>query len=269
MENLDIEYIHEMELSILHKIDDLCKRHNIKYFLIGGTLIGAVRHKGFIPWDDDLDIAMFRNDYETFIKIAKKEFCGPYQLIDFRDDVKYPRTFAKVFRTDTKYCSKYYRELYKETGIWIDIFPIDLINAKNIEEAKQKARKRMSWATILAIVDENRNKQDCRLSIKMKLLCKFMKIFSVITIRNLMVKIYTIDNKKKCKYITNYGRGVRTQTMSIDCFVPGKYLDFEGQKILAPEKYDEVLTNSYGDYMRLPNVEERVPKHDLVRKNNL
>lgn len=267
MEKIDIKYVQEMELSILNEIDEICKKHNIQYFLIGGTLIGAARHNGFIPWDDDLDIAMFRNNYEKFIKIAKSELSSPYLLKDFRYDKNYPRIFAKVFRTDTDYCSRYYQEALDEAGIWVDVFPIDLIKAKNIEKAKQKAERRLNASWVFAVIDENRSKENSEISIKMKILSKILKVLPIVALRKMMVKIYTLDNKKKCKYITNYCRGVKTQTMPIEYYLPGKYLPFEVQDRLVPQEYHEVLTNSYGDYMKLPDIDEQVPKHDLVKKN--
>ena len=267
MEKIDIKYVQKMELSILHKIDEICRKHNLQYFLIGGTLIGAARHNGFIPWDDDLDIAMFRDDYERFIKIANNELVRPYLLKDFRYDDKYPRIFAKVFRTDTKYCSRYYKESLQETGIWVDVFPIDLVYAKDLNKAKKKAERRLNHSWVFAVIDENRNKEIKELSIKTKILSKILKPLPIVALRKMMVKIYTLDNKKKCKYVTNYCRGVKTQTVPIESYLPGKYLPFEGQDRLVPQEYHEVLTNSYGDYMKLPDIEEQVPKHDLVSKN--
>ncbi len=269
MENIDIKYVQEMELSILHKIDELCKKHNIQYFLTGGTLIGAVRHKGFIPWDDDLDIAMFRNDYERFVKTAEKEFSNPYLLKDFREDENYARIFAKVFRTDTDYCSEYYQNRLDETGIWIDVFPIDFIRAKNIDEARQKAEKRLALSWPFAVIDEDRRQKNNELSAKMKILSRVLKILPVVALRKMMVKIYTVDNKRKCDFITNYGRGVKSQTMPIDYYLPGKLLKFEDQDCLVPQKYHEILTSAYGDYMKLPDVEKQKPKHDLVKKRNI
>lgn len=268
METIDIKYVQEMELNILHEIDELCKKNNIQYFLVGGTLIGAARHQGFIPWDDDLDIAMFRNDYEKFVKIAKNELCSPYLLKDFRFDENYPRIFAKVFKTDTDYCSKYYKDRLDETGIWVDVFPIDMVHAKDLEKATKKAEKRLAISWVFAVIDEDRNKQNNEMSGKMKILSKILSVFPVIALRRMMVKFYTLDNKKKCNYITNYGRGVKSQTMSIDNYLPGVYLSFEGREQLVPQKFHEVLTNSYGDYMKLPSVEEQVPKHDLVKNEH-
>ncbi|MBQ7986826.1 MAG: LicD family protein [Clostridia bacterium] len=267
METIDIKYVQEMELSILQQIDEICKKHNLRYFLIGGTLIGAARHNGFIPWDDDLDIAMFRDDYEKFVKIAKSELSSPYLLKDFRYDNNYPRIFAKVFKTDTDYCSRYYQEALEEAGIWIDVFPIDLIKAKNLKKAKQKAERRLNLSWVFAVIDENRNKENNELSIKTKMLSKILRPLPIVALRKMMVKIYMLDNKKKCKYITNYCRGVKAQTMPIECYLPGKYLPFEGQDRLVPQEYHQVLTNSYGDYMKLPDKEEQAPKHDLVKKN--
>lgn len=88
--------LQKIELEILKKIDEVCKKHNIKYWIDSGTLLGAVRHKGFIPWDDDIDIAMLREDYEKFLKVAQKDFGNEYFLQTKNTDKKYPLFYAKV-----------------------------------------------------------------------------------------------------------------------------------------------------------------------------
>ena len=141
MENKnDIKSLQLICLEILKEIDRVCKKHNILYWLDSGSMLGAVRHNGFIPWDDDLDIAMFRDDYNRFLEIASKELKENYFLQTHQTDSEYPLFFAKVRRNNTFIDEKRYRRLNIHKGIYVDIFPVDKLGS-NIKVAKKHCRK--------------------------------------------------------------------------------------------------------------------------------
>lgn len=133
----DIEEIKKIQLEILKYVDQFCSQNNIKYALGYGTLIGAVRHKGFIPWDDDIDIIMRRNDYNRFIELFSKE-TGRYKVWSHNLQTDYPIPYAKV--TDEKTLKLEGTNYYVERGVDIDVFPLD--DLPNDEKAVDKVFKK-------------------------------------------------------------------------------------------------------------------------------
>ena len=122
--NAGLKRLQDLELEMMLKIDEICKRHDLTYYLMGGTLIGAVRHQGFIPWDDDIDLGMPRPDYEKFLQVAPKELGEEFGILTPYDTEGYPFTFAKVINKKMKILYKNNEKL-KKWNIWVDIFPLD------------------------------------------------------------------------------------------------------------------------------------------------
>lgn len=117
--------IHSEILTVMDEVVRVCKKNNLRYYLIGGTLLGAVRHGGFIPWDDDLDIAMPRDDFETFIKIAPQELRYPFELQWTTTNKEYWLQFAKVCNTNTLFDERSYHKCNRSFGVFVDIFALD------------------------------------------------------------------------------------------------------------------------------------------------
>ena len=126
MKTINTEELKKIQVEILDYVDKFCEERNIKYSLYAGTLIGAVRHKGFIPWDDDIDIMMLRSDYERFLKELHEEKDSRYKILDFRYDHSYHYAFAKVIDSKTQLREEVI-DPYDGLGIYIDIFPIDVL----------------------------------------------------------------------------------------------------------------------------------------------
>ena len=123
-----IKAIQKCELEILSEIDRICVRHRIPYFAIGGTALGAIRHKGFIPWDDDIDIAMERNEYNRFLSYASKELGSSFFIQNIDSEPDSPFYFTKIRKNDTQFVECYLKEAGIHQGIFVDIFPFDHIN---------------------------------------------------------------------------------------------------------------------------------------------
>ena len=126
-----------ISLTILEYVDEICKRNNIEYFLGYGTLLGAVRHKGFIPWDDDIDIIMFRDNYEKFLSIMKKN--GKYGCLSF-EDMTYHSPYTKIVDLSTRMICEGKKDI-PNLGIGIDIFPFDYFYGKNLKEVMKEKKK--------------------------------------------------------------------------------------------------------------------------------
>ncbi len=125
-----------IELEMLNEVDRICKKHGIRYYLCGGTLLGAVRHSGFIPWDDDLDIFFPRKDYIKFAEIAPKELPDTMFYQDWHNEFDYPYNFAKIRMNGTKFCQNEIQHLNMHQGIFIDIFPLDSVPVNEKERTK-------------------------------------------------------------------------------------------------------------------------------------
>lgn len=133
----ELKAIHSLELEALTVIDQICRKHAIKYTLIGGSLLGAIRHNGFIPWDDDVDIAMLRDDLEKFKLICKTELPSKYFYQDMNTDPEYLYLFDKIRINNTLFKESYLAECSINHGVFIDIFPVDNVSDKKSEDKKQ------------------------------------------------------------------------------------------------------------------------------------
>ena len=128
---VDIKLIQKKMLEIICEVDRICREEKINYILYGGSLIGAIRHKGFSPWDDDLDIAMLREDYDKFVKIASCKFSNEFVFCTTETENKYPYNFGKVRARNTIFKEEFTADLDINHGIWIDVIPMDYICEKD------------------------------------------------------------------------------------------------------------------------------------------
>ena len=246
----NLKKLHEVQIEILDEIVRICNKHNLTYFLIYGTLIGAVRHKGFIPWDDDLDIGMPREDYEKFIKIAKKELDNKYYLQDISTDKEYWQNFIKIRKNNTLFDESTLENINTHKGIFVDIFPFDNINKDGIY-------RKVKWSILKNLYNfclyyrgiykkENVNHfVFCKILSKLKM--KYILRFCDFYMRGKESSKYTID------YSTLY-----PHVMDKKWIYPTKEIMFENKLYSCPNDTDLFLKNIYGDYMKLPPKDKRV-----------
>lgn len=263
MEERIIKKIHNTEIEILNEIDRICKENEIRYFLIGGTLLGAVRHKGFIPWDDDLDIAMPREDYDKFTKIANKELSEKYIFDSIKNNKLYWLPFAKIRIKNTILEEKVMKSYKGNKGIWVDIFPLD--NAKN-QVSLVQTLKYKGIVILRYIISQKMDILENKTILK-KVINKLSKIFPIYFLTGLVEKIMMSNFNKKSDYFINYGSqyGIKKQTHLKSKYLPAIDIEFEGKMYKAPNDCNYVLTKIYGDnYMQLPPVEKRVT-HNPIR----
>lgn len=253
----DLTELQQCELVILLEVDRVCKENNIKYFLSSGTLLGAVRHKGFIPWDDDVDIMMSLVEYRKFIKIAPKALNKNYFLQCCDTDLWY-QPFSKVRMNSTTAIEKSYEGIHFNQGVWIDIFP--LVGVKNDPKWIDKRNKAVDGRNLLL--------QDCffektdNLSLKLK----FIKSLPL-RLRRLIVKamdryIYKDLNKYEyCGMIWGFKIAAKFKSC---IFEESTDVEFEGHMLPAPKRWDEYLSETYGDYMTPPPEDKRDSGHCIA-----
>lgn len=267
MRKLDLDEIKKISFQVLCQVRDICEKYNISYSLTGGTLIGAVRHKGFIPWDDDIDIMMPRPDYDRFIKIIREgdygfnlkatEICGKNYI--------YP--FAKACHRCTILKENSTQDTDMNLGVYVDIFPVDGMG-KYYKTAKIRT---MMFQFLHGLkITSNWSKYH-----RSKLRKWYYEPFRYVCylISKLLSKNY-IDKKldkfvrKKKFENSNYaGRMVgdfgSKEIMKKLLFESSVKVEFEGELFDAVADYDTFLTGLYGDYMKLPPIEKQVTHHEF------
>ena len=259
----DLKEIQKLSFNILCYVDKICRENNIKYSLAYGTVIGAVRHKGFIPWDDDIDIIMPRDDYERFLQIMDNTPHDRYKALHYGNNCpNYYYRFTKVVDLTT-HLEESTLKTNNNLGVFIDVFPADGIDTS---QAPKILKKHLTISRFL--VHSMMEKLDTKNVSKAKLFGKILiypiaKLFGSnywIKKYNKMIEKYPFNEYDNClTYSGCYGEK--------DIF-PKKYFDnlieitFEKKKFLVFKEYDEYLTNMYGDYMTPPPKEKQVTHHN-------
>ena len=254
-------------LEILSYIDCVCKANNLRYYLCAGTLLGAIRHHGFIPWDDDIDIMMPRNDYEKLFSIMNDT--GSYAALNGANTKNFPYAFGKIVdnRTIKKEPIRYSCQVI---GVDIDVFPLDnfpdsekesLTFLKEIEHCQRLVSRRISAYKIEPSLNKTITR-NCKIFVNR--LAEFFgspDINDVVSEFSVLAQRYNTQSTCHCGISTlyHYGMGERYRKLIFDGTV---YVSFEGKDYPAPSGYDEYLTGMYGsDYMQSPPLEKRRTHH--------
>lgn len=267
MQELTLREIQLGSLEVLKVIDKICRENNIEYFLFYGTLIGAIRHEGFIPWDDDIDIAMPRDSYERFLDYFRQNIDSlkPFELMHFSTNDKYIYPIARV--SDSRYKVEYTGVDDYGLGLFVDIYPFDgwgntLDEGRKIEKSFYWDRLLISLAACNKYVPSYHNNA-IRSAIKL-IAYKFAKKMSITA---LLKK--ADDKAKKYKYNDCDQVGCTCWIDIADLKMRYKRSllkpvlhKFEEYEFYIPEGYDEILRGNYGDYMQFPPEEDRVPHHE-------
>lgn len=244
--------LHKDILTIMDEIDRICKAYNIKYYLVGGTLLGAIRHHGFIPWDDDLDIAMPRDDMEKFLSIAKSELSSQFYIEWISTNEKYWQFFPKVCLKNTIFEERYVKKA-KPTGIFVDIFPLDYSPAYCSYTEKKRS-------IIKKLIGYLQRRVAGGFTIKYFYDPLLRHLLSPKYVFKVMDKITKSVAKHGQTHFANFGSQYRLskQTMPIEWYGNGVTVDFEGHSYKAPAEYIKVLTSVFGDnFMQIPPSNKR------------
>lgn len=263
---IGLEEQKKIQLEILKKVKEICDSNNINFFLGGGTLLGAVRHKGYIPWDDDIDIMMMRTEYERLLEIFDKE-CNDnrYKLLSYNNDKDYYYPFAKIVDLRTTILEYPYKKI-ENMGVYIDIFPIDFLpdDDKKINKLykRYKTGNRIMDAYKVDNIEEfTQNKLKLLLKKPLRWIIQKFKFYKIILkMMDGLGKKY--NNTKKVACIS--GRYFEKEIMPSDYISDYVFLEFEGEKFKAPIGYESYLAKHYGDYMKLPPKEKQMSNHSNV-----
>lgn len=259
MVEITIDESKKMMLSMLEDIDAFCRKNGIPYYLANGTLLGAIRHSGFIPWDDDIDIALKRKDYERLLKDFRSQ-SGDLEIIDYRNKKNYIWPAAKIINNKTVLIESGIKKA--AIGLYLDLFPLDNVPG-NYEEAKAIVGKVAKWKNALTLkymqVSKNRNLLKNIVVIISKLLYAIPDSLIIKRIDSISRRY---ENKNDCNYLCNFSSAWGIKELVDKKVYEGTEIHlFEGKEFCIPSGYDELLHSLYGDYMKLPPVEKRISTH--------
>ena len=248
-----------VELEMLKELDKICRENNINYIIDAGTLLGAVRHGGFIPWDDDIDVRMLRKDYDRFCEICESKLDKKYFLQTYKIDAGYRWGYARILKNGTKFIRKDHEELKSKTGIFIDIFPNDNLPENYLDF---KICTCVSWLCrkmLYSEVGKNHVK-----SIWSKLGFTFLDFFPKKWAYNALEYLIKRYKNTSTKRVRCFGWGSPEETIGFrkEWFEDTCDIKFEDIIVKAPIKTHEFLVHSFGkDYMTPPPENERKPRH--------
>lgn len=243
-------------LDMLIELDRICRAHDIKYGIDGGTLLGAVRHKGFIPWDDDLDVVMTRSEYNHFARVAPQELDSEkYFFQDYHTDKGYRWGYARIRRKNSEFVRMGQEHLKMRTGIFLDIFPRDNVPDGFFAE-RLNAFYCFFWRKVL-YSEVGKVKEENPLT---RLLYRVLNLIPSDTAHKSLEQTAMRNNKKQTKLSRCYAFAIPRQGLygyKSEWFTEFAQVEFEGRLFPCAKDYKGYLTCDYGDYMQLPPSEKR------------
>lgn len=264
-------------MDILHVLIDIFQEENIHYYMLGGTMLGAVRHHGFIPWDDDVDLGVERQDYERFLQICENKLPPYMKLRTYKDDSYHHYYYARI--VDTRYHIKRMGSIKeRQEELWIDIFPLDGMPSGKVETAVHKVRLLFNRLLYhISCFDKVNVKRPGRplldrMIIKFLIVTHLGSFFASWNSNKLLDKIDHLLKKypiERSKYVFNFMGSTHAfrEIFTKECFGENTKYIFEDMELVGPKEYDFYLKTLYGDYMKLPPEEERnVHAEEFVEK---
>lgn len=254
MDKKDLEKVHNVLLEMIDEVDRICRKHNINYFLEGGTALGAIRHGGFIPWDDDVDLGMLRSDYNRFIEVCKSDLDDNYVLQSIENEPLYTNFHIKIRKLNTIYPQSYNKN-YKYKGIQLDIFPFD-----NLPDNKLVAKIyncRVRYHRILCR-EYHRGLSSNPLK---AIIQKIIKLYAGKNCREIFENLCVKYNNTQTKYVTSFISHYfwkRNLRFKIEDILPVKDGSFEDRIYMQMHRPEGLLVEKFGtDYMELPPENKR------------
>lgn len=266
MDQERLQKVRWVQLEIAKEIRRVCEENDISYFLAHGTFLGAVRHGGFIPWDDDMDMGMLRQDYEKFCRIAPSKLKPEYCLQTWYTELNYGLPFGKVMKRGTVYLENKKTRRLENNGIYVDIFPYDYAPEDPVERNRLTAELLSIYRTKLMKSGYQPWMENDRIVWKKRIGYLYYQLKALLISQQSLAREYDTlavavpDSPIICE------RNGRTK---LDCY-DRSFIEelaeytFEGETFRGPKNFDQYLTSLYGDYMVLPPEGERENRHQII-----
>ena len=254
---IELNVLQDGVYSIFVEFDRICRKHNIKYTMEGGTLMGAVKYQGFVPWDDDIDVVMIRDEYEKFLRVATTELNSNYFLQSYNNISEFPLNYAKICLNGTEIYDYEYSHLKNmHHGVFMDIFPLDNVIPK-------KLRKHCTSVGLLTGA-RNTKLHVIKPSGIRKIVYGILALLPMKTLIKMIDKTCKKYNKQETGYIYEVSNSNRKfKPLKSEIYFSHTELNFRDKKFMAVSAYDEFLKSRFGEnYMdELPDEDSRKPSH--------
>lgn len=260
-----LKKLQKIELGILKEFDKICSENKIDYFLCGGSAIGAVRHGGFIPWDDDIDVGMSRKDYDKFLKIAKKKYSKKYTIVNNDENPRFPLMNTRWGLNGTEYKTEDLKDIPGEFGIFLDIFCFD-----NIPDDEKLMKRQATFAWFygkLLVLSGVKKPTLYHYGIKAKILSiiffiahyilKILHLTSRHFYKRALSYALQYENVKTKRFAYMFDPQRYTSMLTKNDIYPTRRIKYENIEVNVPKKIESYLERRYGDYMTLPPKEKR------------
>lgn len=256
--NIDFALLQRKLKGMIGTFHGFCENNNIRYFIASGTLLGAIRHRDFIPWDDDIDIYMLRDDYDMLVDELWRKLPEPLELRCFKNFPKIPTHYAKLIDKSTTLIENKFSK-YVE-GVYIDVFPLDAIDPNSLLDKIKWKCSRFLNSVLLSKYQTTKKK-----GIIKELARVISRYVSARFLHAQIEKMITARNKTETTFVGDYLGAYNTKEIFPKYyFEECAQLQFGSLYLWGTQFADEYLTQLYGNYMELPPPDERVPKHDLL-----
>lgn len=262
--NDELNKLHRIQLDMLEDFLSVCNELKLRYFMLGGSVLGAIRHNGFIPWDDDIDIGMPRKDYEIFIERGQRLLNEKHFIQTHLSDPLYPHNFAKIRNNNTTYVEITKRRINMHHGVYIDVFPLDGVPKSIIHKATFNVINRILTKKInevfdLSYYDQKKTIINTILESIVKIIFWNKNYDDIVSKKDRLLKRIDYD---KANLVANYcGAWGKKEIVPRSYFGNGAIREFENIPVILPEEYHRYLKQLFGNYMELPKENERTTHH--------
>lgn len=253
-----LKHLQRVQMKILKYFIEVCDKHDLTYFIYGGSLLGTIRHQEFIPWDDDIDVIMFREDFEKLNKILEKEIDEKYKFINVLNEKTYHYTWGRLMLKNTVFNEWWADQVDYTQNIFIDVFILDNIPNNKFKRFTHKwTCFLLNQLTMHAFLKYDNNSKIKK--IVEQALYYFLKIIPIspYNIKKKCVKTYRKYQKDDCEQVCDFPAICQMPVYDKKDWLPPKKAKFGDIEVNVPNNYDKVLTRSYGNYMQLPPEESR------------
>ena len=253
-----LKHLQEVQIEIFKYFTKVCEENDITYFMYAGSLLGTIRHEGFIPWDDDIVVIMFREDFEKLNAVFEKEIDDKYNFFNVLNEKTYHYTWGRLTLKDTLFKEWWADQVDYTPNIFLDIFILDNIPDNKykwfIQKWKSFALNQMTIYSLIKYRNESRLKE-----IIQQMAYYFLKILPVssTTIKRKCVESFSKYKDEKCERVCDFPSEFLMPVSNRSDWVPAKKAKFEGLEVSIPNNYDKILTMDFNDYMQLPPEESR------------